>query len=258
METEAEALVTVGSKIKIEDIQLEAKQKGWKLISTQYKNMDTVLEFECDEGHSVFLPYKTFRKGADCPSCRKNPNKVQTDRVAPKQKGKMRILAIDQATKNSGWAVFDGKKLTSYGAYSASGNGADGRISNTRQWLESMVENWRPDKVYIEDIQLQNFAQKGNNAQGDNVLTYKILAQLQGVIINLLFDKKVDFEVVHVSSWRKHNNILGRTRTDQKTSARNRVKSWFEISVTEDEADAICIGIYATDKSGQDNMMISW
>ena len=45
------------SKIKVEDIQNELEKYGWKLISQEYKNLDSELIFECEEGHKV---YSTF------------------------------------------------------------------------------------------------------------------------------------------------------------------------------------------------------
>ncbi len=61
------------SKIYIEDIQREAKDIGWTLISEQYQNLDNELIFECPEGHKVYLPYKKFRKNPECPICKLNP-----------------------------------------------------------------------------------------------------------------------------------------------------------------------------------------
>ena len=46
------------SKIKIEEIQKAAEQHGWVLLSTEYKNLDTELTFECNEGHRIYSPYK--------------------------------------------------------------------------------------------------------------------------------------------------------------------------------------------------------
>ena len=60
------------SKIKIEDIKAAAKQHGWTLLSTEYKNLDTELTFECSEGHRIFAPYKKVRNKWECPICKEN------------------------------------------------------------------------------------------------------------------------------------------------------------------------------------------
>ena len=44
--------------------------------------------------------------------------------------------------------------------------------------------------------------------------------------------------------WRKGIGIKGRTRTDRKRSAQQFVKQEYDINVSEDEADAICLGRY--------------
>ena len=46
------------AKTKIEEIRKAAIEHGWELLSTEYKNLDTELSFKCDEGHTVYAPYK--------------------------------------------------------------------------------------------------------------------------------------------------------------------------------------------------------
>ena len=46
------------AKIYIDDIRKAAIEHNWELISTEYKNLKTPLEFKCAEGHQVFLPYE--------------------------------------------------------------------------------------------------------------------------------------------------------------------------------------------------------
>ena len=42
------------SKITIEQIKETLAQDKWKLISQEYKNLDSELVFECDEWHKVY------------------------------------------------------------------------------------------------------------------------------------------------------------------------------------------------------------
>ena len=46
------------SKIHLEDIQKEIESDGWKLLSTEYKNLDSEMIFECKEGHKVYSSWK--------------------------------------------------------------------------------------------------------------------------------------------------------------------------------------------------------
>lgn len=245
------------SKIHIEDIQKEASDIGWKLISDQYKNLETELEFECSEGHRVYLPYKKFRRAAECPICKSNPLASLDIKPLFKRPGTQRVLALDQATLTTGWAVFDDGELVRYGAITGNRASSDEKIVSMKQWVASMVANWKPDLVGLEDIQLQQFGAKdSDNVEG--VTTFKTLAHLQGVLQNYLFENKVNYEVVHVGVWRKYCEIKGKSRSDKKKSAQMKVKDWYDVSVTTDEADAICIGKYLAATALKKNVMIEW
>ena len=65
----------------------------------------------------------------------------------------MRILALDQASRISGWAVFDGDQLIEYGKIDL-GNIADVgvRLHKLRQNVQSMIQQYNIDKVILEDI----------------------------------------------------------------------------------------------------------
>jgi hypothetical protein len=82
-----------------------------------------------------------------------------------------------------------------------------------------MIENWKPDEVVFEDIQLQ----KGTNTETFNgdmgVTTYKKLAHLQGVLMNYCYEKKITFRIAAPATWRTHSDVKGRYRTDKKKSA---------------------------------------
>ena len=60
------------AKIHIEDIVSELAADNWKVISTEYTNLDTEMIFECPEGHRVFVPWKKLRTKRECPVCKKN------------------------------------------------------------------------------------------------------------------------------------------------------------------------------------------
>ena len=99
------------SKIKIDDIKAAAELHGWTLLSTEYKNLDTELTFECNEGHRIFAPYKKIRNKWECPICKKNKYFNFSEEIKPKKKGIRRTLALDQATHLTGYALFDDNEL---------------------------------------------------------------------------------------------------------------------------------------------------
>jgi hypothetical protein len=85
------------ARITIEAINEELAPTGWKCISTEYKNLDGELQFNCEEGHLVCAPWKKIRAKRDCPVCNKNVFKTRDKvlEVEPKPKGQKRVLALD-------------------------------------------------------------------------------------------------------------------------------------------------------------------
>jgi hypothetical protein len=89
--------VIIMAKIKLEDIQNELATDNWKVISTEYVNLDTEMTFECPEGHRVFAPWKKIRTKHECPTCKAaGLNFVESEgEILPKSKGVKRTLALD-------------------------------------------------------------------------------------------------------------------------------------------------------------------
>lgn len=227
------------AKIYYEDVKKEVEEAGWELLSKEYVNLKTDLELKCPEGHLTYLPYSKFRGGSlKCPICKQNQY-YQTDNIPVKKTG-YRILAFDQASITSGWAVFDNGKLIKYGHWTSEGKGSTERISKTKYWFVSMLNQWAPDTIILEDIQLQHFGE-GEEA----VLTYKKLAHLQGVLKNYLYEMNYDYKVVPPATWRAASQVKGKTRIEKKKNAQVKVKNLYDVSVSQDEADAILIGKWA-------------
>ena len=238
------------SKIKIEDITSELKKKGWKLLSDNYKNLRDELIFECPEGHKVYSSWGKIRNKFECPVCKQNQYKNQLNTIQPKKKNCKRILALDQATHLTGWSIFDNGQLIKYGIFKTDKKDEIERYSIIKNWLINMINNWKPDLVGLEDIQLQDFSQQGGIYSKGNVVglqTFKKLAQLQGVLLETIFNNNLQYNVCSSSTWRHHCNIKGKSRIDRKRGAQLLVKKNFDVTVTEDEADAICIGKYLSD-----------
>ena len=71
----------------------------------------------------------------------------------PKPKGATRILALDQATKITGYSIFDNGELVKYGTFQTTSDDEIVRCVTVRNWLVSMINNWKPDYIGIEGIQ---------------------------------------------------------------------------------------------------------
>lgn len=228
-------------KFTYDKIKEEVESHGWKIISKFYKNLDTELEFECPNGHHIFRPYKKLRNSFTCPICEINNSKRNSLLMVPPRKG-YRILCLDQATYTAGWSIFDDKELIRFGKVSfKETDQTELRINQVKHWLINMIKNVNPDLIVLEDIQLQT-TYNNKNAVG----TYRVLAELLGVLINTCIELNIRYEIVHSKTWKSFCRVNGKTRTDQKRSAQLIILNKYNINVTQDEADALCIGIYAS------------
>lgn len=237
------------SKIKVEDIQNELKQYGWKLISEEYKNLTSELIFECEEGHKVYSTWGKIRHKRECPICNQNSYKEQNTKIIPKKKGAIRVLALDQATRITGWSIYDEKELIKYGLFETSLDDEIARDHAIKEWVINMINTWQIDIVGIEGIQYQ---------QNMGVTTFEMLARLQGILLNTIYELKIPYKICPTNTWRAHCKVKGRTRSDKKASMQLLVKQWFDISVTDDEADAIGIGKYIADTSIKEAKIENW
>lgn len=226
------------AKITLTQIQEQLALFGWKVISDSYKNLDEEMEFQCSEGHKVFTTWKKLRGKVICPICAQNQYKLNDTPILKKKKGVYRILALDQASHITGYALFEGKQLIKWGTYEAKSKTEDARTHEINEWLQSKIYSWELDYIGLEGIQYQeNFG----------VTTFQTLARLQGVLINTCFDQNIRYEICPTNTWRHHCNVKGRSRCDKKKSMQLLIKKWYDISVSDDIADAIGIGKFITD-----------
>lgn len=150
----------------------------------------------------------------------------------------MKILALDQSSRVTGWAVFADGALQEYGKFDAENAGADigKRLTYIRKKVTELIDKYNIQKVLIEEIQLQNTV-------GNNVVTYKKLAYVQAVLIQMLDELKLPYEIIASSSWKSTLGIRGRARAEQKKNAQEFITKTYNIKVIQDIADAICIGL---------------
>lgn len=243
------------SKIKLQDIKDELSGLGWKVLSEKYDNLDTEMQFECPNGHQVNTSWKKLRSKKECPICERNEFKKVSEEIKPKPRGAKRILGIDQATRISGYSIFENGKLIHYGKFKAEGFSTIERDASVRNWLINTVKNWQIDYVGLEGIQMQNNL-SGGAAMG--VTTFEALARLQGILMITLWDLKISFDTVHTSVWRKHCGVKGKSRADKKKSMQLIVKNTYDLNVSEDEADAIGIGKYTAEVMSKEEEMETW
>lgn len=152
----------------------------------------------------------------------------------------MIILALDQSTRISGWSVFEDKELKDFGHWTETSDSIGKRILNISNHIKDLINKYDPDLVVFENIQLQN--------HNIGVDTFQKLAWVQGAIISVLEEWDVEYKIIYASEWRKSCDFLkgnDKHRNEQKKIAQQWVKDTYNLKCTQDEADAICIGVHA-------------
>lgn len=165
----------------------------------------------------------------------------------------MKILAIDQA-RSGAWAVFDyeTKTLETHGTFSFGNKDYTyaKAILAIEGLIATIIESYDISAVFIEDIQLRV-----------NVQSFKKLAQLQGVLVNLFEKNEYLYDFVAPTQWQNYCKARGRSaseikgkiktldKSDKKVSkvlSIQFVKEKFNIETENDNlSDAICLGYYA-------------
>ena len=226
---------------KLDAAKQEIAALGWTLLDNNYINLDTILNLQCPEGHNLQLTLRQWRKNPYCSICN------HASKIEQKKKNTNRIIALDNATHITGWAVFDNNKLVSYGKYTTKSSETSDRILEMGDWLINLLEQWEPNTIILEDIQQQN-----------NVSTFKVLAKLQGVLEYINKKHNIEYYIISPSTWKSNAGVKGKSRIDQKKSAQLIVQQIYNIQATQDESDAILLGKYGVDKFLKNNRMVNF
>lgn len=154
------------------------------------------------------------------------------------------LLTLDQSSHITGYAIFKGKELIKYGHINQNESDIGERLSSLRQKIINLIITYEINEIAFEDIQLQ-----GNVR--NNVVTFKTLAEVFGVIQELCAELKIKYSIVHSQTWKSTLNIGGKTRAEQKKQAQLYVQTMYDIKPTTDEADAVCIGAHIIKNSNK-------
>lgn len=147
-----------------------------------------------------------------------------------------RLLSLDQATRTTGYAVFDNGKLIKVGKFDISPAGDIGdRLVRFRKKIISLIEEFDITEVCFEEIQLQNNVM-------NNVDTFKKLANVYGVLLETIVELELPYTIISSNTWKSKCQIRKMGREKEKKAAQDFVTQQYGIKVTQDEADAICLG----------------
>ena len=153
------------------------------------------------------------------------------------------LLALDQASLTSGFAVFKDGNLFDYGKFTFSDEDIADRLVKIRNKVIELIDQYEINEVAFEDIQMQNSV--------NNVQTFKVLAEVYGVILELLQEKEMKYTIISSNTWKSTLGIKGRARAEQKRNAQQFVLDTYNVKAIQDTCDAICIGTHILRNPGQ-------
>lgn len=165
----------------------------------------------------------------------------------------MKIIAFDQSTVKTGYAVMDGTDLEKHGVIDLH--------KEDDQWIRSqmmfreierMIKAVKPRVVIIEGVALQT-----------NPQVLIKLGQLQGTIMAAAWSRNLPVQIYLPTEWRKKLGIKqgkGIKRQELKEQVVSLVEETYGFSPMEDEAEAIAIalcylrdsGVIPEDKENED------
>ena len=158
-----------------------------------------------------------------------------------------KLLALDQASHVTGYAVFEDGKLVVISHFTARGDDLGKRLEQIRNNIINLIKQYNIDTVAFEDIQLQDIA--GSKEVG--IKTFKMLAEVFGVVHELVNELQIDYYIVPPIVWKATIKIAGKGRTAEKKLAQKWVVDNYGLKCTEDEADAACLGTHVIKKENE-------
>lgn len=158
------------------------------------------------------------------------------------------LLALDQSSRTSGYAVFKDGELYDYGHFTYEDPDLGIRLNKIKKKVLSLIKEYNINEVAFEDIYMDG--QRVNNVQ-----TFKVLAEVFGVVYELITDLGLPNTAVLAGTWKSTLNIKGTTRPEQKRNAQTYVLNTYNKKATQDECDAICIGAHMLK---QKNSVFDW
>ena len=158
------------------------------------------------------------------------------------------LLALDQSSYTTGYSVFKNGQPVVISHFTVLGDDLGKRLEQIRSNIIELINKYDIDEVVFEDIQLQDI----NGSKEIGIKTFKILAEVFGVVHELLTELQMDYTIVPPVVWKATFKIAGKGRTKEKKMAQEYVFNTYGIKCTEDEADATCIGAHVIQKQNSE------
>lgn len=144
------------------------------------------------------------------------------------------LLSLDTSTTRTGWSVFIDGFFYQSGAIDCSKSDKNEKLNDMIAMVTMELNTWEPDIVVVEQMNVSR-----------NMLATRKLCELVGAVRAWTIWHDSFFYEMAPSEWRKAIGIStsGGKRDEYKELSKSYVKEYIiDRDITDDEADAICIG----------------
>lgn len=151
------------------------------------------------------------------------------------------VISLDQASYSLGYAVLDDDSIIEYGCFvqpkrdvKTKGIVKEAtkiRINKVKHFFETLITKYSPEHVVLEEV-----------TDHKNKQTFKTLAQLQGVLIDLCVEYSLAYTILQPSTWRSTLFHCTPKREEAKEMAFKFIEEQNIDCTQEDTAEALCIG----------------
>ena len=145
------------------------------------------------------------------------------------------ILAIDQGSSKCGWSYLEDGEVKDSGVFRLKGKDRLDRYKQLLQLLTDMVVDNNIQYMAIEDVFMKR-------SGFSNPKTSKIMGETRGIIASVGLLYNMEIININPSDLTKYLGINTRTQ-DKKKVTQTYVQKLLSKEVTEDEADAVLIGL---------------
>jgi len=234
-----------------------------KYYSVKFKNTGNIIEAPLKNIlENVVVDIEAKKKATKKRAKNKKKEEIENKYIEKRcltVNGEIRLLALDISSYSTGYAVYIDNKLVEYNyIYQSHSNNVTVRLNNMKKGIIALIDKYNINAVCVEDIIFKN------------KVALHVLSKAQGIILDYLYEKNIEFSQITPKQWKSAYNINKIDYSCSKNSRENSklktvecVKRDFGIDVFEivkeypkdlketpvyDICDAICLGKIALDE----------
>ena len=151
---------------------------------------------------------------------------------------KITLMALDTSSTRTGWAFFIEGKYNQSGIIDLTTKenkilSSDDRVKKMCLSVFEIIKEFHPNTIVIEKLTVSR-----------NMATVRILSKIIGTVFAYAIQYNINYYEIETSQWRAilHMQKRGRIRDEYKNLSVQYAQKIAGKVITDDEADAICIG----------------